>query len=251
MSLDAASRLPLHVQIEDVLTARIASGALSAGSQLPSEESLTAAFNVSRTTIRTTIQNLVRRGLIEIRRGKGTFVAQPKLTQELMELTGFVEDMRALGRHATARVLETRIVPASDTVARQLALPVGADVVRIHRVRLADGMPLSFDETYLPMGLGQGIMADDLAAEPIFALLEQKYRTPLLEADYQLEATVADAAVARALGVSVGGPIFLIERTSYSVGHRPVDYEKLHYRGDCIRFRTRLARRAAVGTEGG
>ncbi len=250
MSLDAASRLPLHVQVEDVLTARIASGALPAGSQLPSEESLIGAFNVSRTTIRTTIQTLVRRGLVEIRRGKGTFVAQPKLTQELTELTGFVEDMRVLGRHATARVLETRIVPASDTVARQLALPVGTDVARIHRVRLADGKPLSFDETYLPMELGRKIIADDLAAEPIFSLLEQKYRTPLLEADYQLEATVADAAVARALGVAVGGPIFLIERTSYSVGHRPVDYEKLHYRGDCIRFRTRLARRAATGPEG-
>jgi GntR family transcriptional regulator len=245
MSLDALSRQPLYVQVEDALAERIASGALPAGHQLPSEESLVSEFNVSRTTIRTTIQNLVRRGLVEIRRGKGTFVAPPRITQELTELTGFVEDMQILGRDATARLLDKKVVPASETVARQLGLPLGTDVVQILRVRLADGVPLSFDETYLPEELGQKIMADDLVTEPIFSLLEQKYSTPLLEAEYQLEASIADAAVAMALSVPPGSPIFLIERTSYSVGHRPVDYEKLHYRGDHIRFKTRLMRRAA------
>ena len=88
-------------------------------------------------------------------------------------------------------------------------------------------------------------MANDLVTEPIFSLLQQKYSTPLLEAEYQLEASIADAAVAMALSVPPGSPIFLIERTSYSVGHRPFDYEKLHYRGDHIRFKTRLMRRAA------
>ena len=212
---------------------------------MPSEEALVSEFNVSRTTIRTTIQNLVRQGLVEIRRGKGTFVAPPRITQELTELTGFVEDMQVLGRHATARLLDKKVVPASEAVARQLALPLGTDVVQILRVRLADGVPLSFDETYLPEELGRKVMADDLATEPIFSLLEQKYSTPLVEAEYQLEASIADAAVAIALSVSPGSPIFLIERTSYSVGHRPVDYEKLHYRGDHIRFKTRLMRRAA------
>jgi GntR family transcriptional regulator len=245
MSLGTASRLPLYVQVEDALAERIASGALPAGHQLPSEESLVSEFNVSRTTIRTTIQNLVRRGLVEIRRGKGTFVAPPRITQELTELTGFVEDMQILGRDATARLLDKKVVPASETVARQLGLPLGTDVVQILRVRLADGVPLSFDETYLPEELGQKVMADDLVTEPIFSLLEQKYSTPLLEAEYQLEASIADAAVAMALSVPPGSPIFLIERTSYSVGHRPVDYEKLHYRGDHIRFKTRLMRRAA------
>ena len=244
MSDHSGSRLPLYAQVEDTLTARIASGELPAGCQLPSEESLVDEFNVSRTTIRTTIQNLIRLGLVEIRRGKGTFVAQPKITQELTELTGFVEDMQVLGRHATAQVLDKKVVPASASVARQLALPYGTPVVQIHRVRLADGVPLSFDETYLPEALGRKVMADDLESEPIFSLLEQRYSTPLLEAEYQLEASVADSDVATALAVSVGSPIFLIERTSYSTNHQPVDYEKLHYRGDYIRFKTRLARGA-------
>jgi GntR family transcriptional regulator len=155
MDLDVARRLPLYAQVEDVLVSRISSGAWPTGSRLPSENSLIEEFAVSRTTIRLTIQSLIRRGLVEIRRGIGTFVTRPKITQELTELTGPVEAMRALGRHATARVLDRRTVAATDTVARRLALPQGSSVVRIQRVRLADGLPLSFDETYLVKDLGE------------------------------------------------------------------------------------------------
>nr|KIU68738.1 GntR family transcriptional regulator [Brucella anthropi] len=200
-------------------------------------------FGVSRTTVRKAIENLVARGLVEIRRGKGTFVAQPKVTQELTELTGFVEDMQALGRAPTARLLDTEIVPADADVARQLALPSGALVMRIRRVRLADGVAMSLDETYLSREIGEKIVTHDLDVEPIFTLLEDKYDLPLVEAEYRLEAVTASPDVAEALAVEPGSAVFLIERTSYTEGHRAIDYEKLHYRGDLISFVTRLARR--------
>jgi GntR family transcriptional regulator len=244
MQIDPTSYLPLHAQVEEALRSSISDGVLSPGSRLPAEEHLVARYAVSRTTIRTAIQSLVTRGLVEIRRGKGTFVTQPTITQELTELTGFVEDMQALGREPSARVLDRRLVAASETVARQLSLQRGATVARIQRVRLADGTPLSFDETYLPQELGEKIMADDLENQPIFSLLEQKYATPLLEAEYRLAAVASHGTVARALGMEAGSPIFLIERTSFSANRRPVDYERLYYRGDHIRFVTRLTRRA-------
>jgi GntR family transcriptional regulator len=247
VAIDHHSPLPLYAQVEAIIASSIADGTFPSGSRLPNEDELVERFTVSRTTIRQTIQNLIRRGLIEIRRGKGTFVTQPKITQEFTELSGFVEDMQSLGRQASARVLDKQIVPASESIARQLALTTGALVVRIQRVRLADKAPLSFDETYLPREIGEKIIENDLETEPIFSLLEQKYKVPLLEAEYRLEAVSADATVARALGVSVGSPIFLIERTSYSVGQQPIDYEKLYYRGDQIRFVTRLARRQSDG----
>lgn len=247
MAIDPHSALPLYAQVEAILASNIANGTFPPGSRLPNEDELVERFAVSRTTIRQTIQNLIRRGLIEIRRGKGTFVTQPKITQELTELSGFVEDMQSLGRQASARVLDKQIVPANESIAHQLALTTGTRVVRIQRVRLADNAPLSFDETYLPREIGEKIMENDLETEPIFSLLEQKYKIPLLEAEYRLEAVSADTTVARALGVAIGSPIFLIERTSYSVEQRPIDYEKLYYRGDQIRFVTRLARRPLSG----
>ena len=245
MIIDPTSPIPLYAQVEAVLAAGIADGSYPPGTRLPNEETLIERFGVSRTTIQKTVQNLISRGLIEIRRGKGTFVIQPRITQELTELSGFVEDMHALGRNPTARVLDQQLMPANETVARRLALAVGTLVVRIQRVRLVDGMPLSFDETWLPRELGEKVISNNLETEPIFSLLERKYDTPLVEAEYRLEATSAVAAVAQALGIDPGSPIFLIERTSYSARHQPVDYEKLHYRGDQIQFVTRLARRMA------
>jgi GntR family transcriptional regulator len=237
------SPIPLYAQVESILAAGITNGTFAPESQLPNEDELIERYAVSRTTIRKTIQNLTRRGLVEIRRRKGTFVLQPKITQELTELSGFVEDMQSLGRQARARVIDKQIVPASESVARQLALTAGTLVVRIQRVRLADNAPLSFDETYLPRDIGERILESNLETEPIFLLLEQKYDTPLVEAEYRLEAISADSTVAGALGIGEGSPIFLIERTSFTTDHTPIDYEKLYYRGDQIRFVTRLARR--------
>jgi GntR family transcriptional regulator len=233
----------LYARVEAVLTSDIAEGRLPPGSQLPTEDSLIIRFEVSRITVRRAIQNLVSRGLIEIRRGKGTFVAQPKITHELTELSGFVEDMQALGRSATARVIDKQIMAASEVVARQLSLTPGTLVVRIQRTRLADGIAISFDETYLPLEIGKKIITNDLEVEPIFSLLEQKYNIPLTQAEYILEAVAATSDVSKALHIESGSPIFLIERTSYSTGCKPVDYEKLYYRGDLIRFVTRLARK--------
>jgi GntR family transcriptional regulator len=247
--IDPNSPLPLYAQLESILAADIASGTLSPGSRLPNEEELVKRYAVSRTTVRQTIQNLIRRGQIEIRRGKGTFVLGPKITQELTQLSGFVEDMQSLGRQASARLISKETVPASESVAHQLAITPGTHVIRIQRVRLADRSPLSFDETFLPREIGERILENNLETEPIFSLLEQKYQTPLVEAEYRLEALSADTTVARALAIAVGSPIFLIERTSYTTGHQPIDYEKLYYRGDQIRFVTRLARRPR--TDGG
>jgi GntR family transcriptional regulator len=187
----------------------------------------------------------VSRGLVEIRRGRGTFVAGRKITQDLKELSGFVEDMHALGRKPTARVIGKEIVTANATVARQLELTRGERVVRIRRVRLGNGVPLSFDETYLPLEIGKKIMTHNLKVEPIFSLLERKYDIPLIEAEYKLDAVAAENEVASALKVKAGSPIFRIERTSYSTGSRPVDYETLYYRGDLVQFVTRLVRKTS------
>src|SRR5712664_3225233 len=169
----------LYARVETVLAGEITDGDLKVGDQLPTEDSLIARFGVSRITVRRAIQNLVGRGIVVIRRGKGTFVAAPKITHDLKELSGFVEDMHALGRKPTARVIGKEIVPANATVAGQLALTRGERVVRIHRVRLADGIPLSFDETYLPLEIGKKIITNNLKVDPIFSLLERKYDVPL------------------------------------------------------------------------
>jgi GntR family transcriptional regulator len=93
------------------------------------------------------------------------------------------------------------------------------------------------------------IVHNDLRLHPIFTLLEEEYGVPLVEADYELEAVNATKAVADALQVRVGSPIFQIERTSLTTGNQPVDYEVLSYRGDIVRFVTKLLRHPGNSAE--
>jgi GntR family transcriptional regulator len=242
--------IPLYGKVEEVLASEIGRGDLKPGGRLPSEDELLARFGVSRITVRRAIQNLIQRGMLEIRRGLGTFVLAPKISQELTKLTGFVEDMDIHGRKASARVVSKGVVAANEIVARQLGITKGTRVMRIERVRLADSVPMSFDETYLPLDIGEKIVRNDLRVKPIFTLLEEKYGFSLTEAEYKLEAAAASAQVAEALAVPKGSPIFRIERTSFTKGGQPIDYETLSYRGDLIRFVTRLARQPRVeGTQ--
>lgn len=221
----SSARLPLYTKVEDVLTDRISCGALPIGAQLPSEEELTREFDVSRTAIRTTIQNLVRQGLLEIRRGRRTFVASPRMIQEMTELTGDV-------------------VPAGHFVADKFAITPGTPVVQIRCVRLSDGVPLSFADTHLPEGLGGNVMADTIWPQNPSSLCWTSDTTRLSSRlNMYLKAAAAEPAIAIALEIPAVSPIFQIDRTSYTLGHRRVDYERLHYRGDHIRFKTRRARR--------
>jgi GntR family transcriptional regulator len=232
----------LYARIEETIATEIAQGEYRPGDQLPTEDELLQRFQVSRITVRRAIQNLVSRGLLEIRRGLGTFVLSPRIEAELTKLKGFVEDMQSVGRRATARVVSQGVIAASARVAERLQLAKGTKVMQIKRVRLADDTPISFDETYLPLLLGKQIVRNDLRLHPIFTLLEEEYGVPLVEADYELEAVIATKAVADALQVKVGSPIFQIERTSLTIGNQPVDYEVLSYRGDIVRFVTKLLR---------
>ena len=136
----------LYTEVEESIAAEIADGEYRPGDQLPTEDELLQRFEVSRITVRRAIQNLVQRGLLEIRRGRGTFVLEPRIEAELTKLRGFVEDMNAAGRKASARVLSQGIVSATAMIAGRLQLGRGARAMRIERVRFADGIPVSFDQ---------------------------------------------------------------------------------------------------------
>jgi GntR family transcriptional regulator len=238
---ESMPRQPLYAQVEDALAGRIRDR-LRPGDRLPTEDDLIAEFGVSRITVRHAIQNLVGRGLVVTEQGRGTFVARRRIEQPLTALTGFVEDMEAVGLGASARVVTSEVRTADRHATAALRLPAGSATRFIERVRLADGRPVSFDQTWLPEEIGARVASEDLTEEPIFRLLEEQYGIPLIEATYRLEAVNADDALAASLETEPGAPVFRIARTTYTTGHRPIDYELLHYRGDAIAFVTKLTR---------
>ena len=129
---------PLYAKVEGVPD-EIMDGSFAIGAQLPTEDELILRFEVSRITVRRAIQNLVgQKALARLAAVKERLSRVASL--ELTELTGFVEDMHALGRKPTARLIDKKIVIADKTVALQLALTRGERVMKILRVRVADGV---------------------------------------------------------------------------------------------------------------
>lgn len=237
------SPLPLHYQVRQRLMDAIAEGAVGPGDALPTELELARQAGVSRSTIRQALGVLEQDGLIERRAGRGTRVVEPPLQQELSHLTGFAEDMLALGLQPGARTLNSETLPATARVAEQLQLKAETPVVRIERIRLGDGQPILFDISYLKPDVGDRLAAEDLTARPIFSLLEEDYGILLDEADYRIQAVAAAPYIAQALGLAAGDPLLMIERTTYTVDGAPVDYENLYYRGDRMAYSLRLRRK--------
>jgi GntR family transcriptional regulator len=240
--LEQSPPATLQYQVRTYLLELIRSGKVRPGGRLPTEQELERRFGVSRITVRNAVAQLEHMGVLFRRAGLGTFVAQPKIEQKLQRLTGFVEDMDALGVRAGAQLVQAREVRSSVYVATKLKLKRGALVTHIERVRLADDRPLSFDVTYLPAQIGRRIAKENLAQRPIFELLEAKYKIYLGDADYAVEAANASPAIAKRLQIAPGDAILLVERLSYDRDGRPIDYEKLHYRGDMVRYRLRVSR---------
>jgi GntR family transcriptional regulator len=245
--IERGSPVPLYQQLADILRLDIQGGRLQGGQRLSTEFELMARFNVSRTTVRQTIARLQKEGLISVHRGKGTFVAARKIEPELSALTGFVEDMQALGLSASARVLGVENEKPPARVAEALGVSNGELVTKVTRIRLADDVPVSFEFSYLPLELGRRVAEENLEISPIFTLFEEKYGIPLGEASYRIEASRASRPIAEALGVERGAPMLAIERTTYSAGGVPVDFEQMFYRGDRIRYTMRLKRRRRDG----
>ncbi|HKD88812.1 MAG TPA: GntR family transcriptional regulator, partial [Streptosporangiaceae bacterium] len=144
-----------HAQIEDWLADAIAAGQLSPGDRLPAEGDLAAWLGVSRMTLRHALGELAQRGLVTraVGRGGGTFVAEPKLEQDLTTLAGFSEQLRRHGKVAGARVLAAAQIPAGRAAAAALGLAEGDAVHDVRRIRLADERPIVIEHSQFPAKL--------------------------------------------------------------------------------------------------
>lgn len=233
---------PLYTQIKDQLRARILDGTYQAHQQMPSESKMTAAFKVSRITVRQALGDLQKEGLIFKIHGKGTFVSKPKAFQDLARLQGFGEAMSRMGYETFNQLVSFKNIPAGKAVAEKLRLKPRTLVSEIKRVRFLNREPISMDVSYLPVEIGDRLKKEDLATRDIFLILENDYGLHLGNADLQIESILADPALAQSLRVEEGSPILRIERLTFTTAQHPLDFEYLYYRGDAFQYRLRIER---------
>lgn len=239
--LNRSVPVPLYYQLRQILEEAI--GHLTPGEAVPSELDLCKMFDLSRPTVRQAINELVQDGLLYRTKGKGTFVAEPKIPQEFLTvLESFSDEMRRKGMAPSTRVLSLERSNVDERICSTLGIARGAPVARLARVRFADGEPIVTLTTYLPEERLPGILDADFADASLYDLIENKYGYSISYADRSLEAWAAGAYEAELLHIPVGAPIQFIETTTYLEDGTPIEYSRAEYRGDRNRFRFRLSR---------
>lgn len=225
--------LPLYLQLARHLRRLIADGRLGEQDALPSERDLADSFGVSRVTVRKAIHELSNEGLLQQRRGAGTFVSRgPHVEQHLSVLTSFSEDMESRGFEAGSRWLSRTVSAASPAEVLALGLTPGAPVARLHRQRLADGVPIAEELAVV----STRFLPDPTVVDGSLYATLRRLGHPPHRALQRLSAVNLDAEHARLLDLPEGVAGLYIERRTLLEDGTPLEFVRSHYRGDAYDF---------------
>jgi len=223
--------IPHYYRLEHHLRDRIQRGALRPGDPIPPESQLVQQFKVSRTTVRQALSRLVYEGVIERHRGRGSFVAEPRL-QHTRQFLSFEEEMRARGATTSIKLLDMRTEPARGTVAKSLKLREGAPVVVLERLRFVDGQVVGCETRYLPTHIGEALTTDEIHNQPLVPAVRRILGKPRTRLTLRVTASVVRRHEAKILETTVGAPVLVREHVWYVDPEGPVQYGKSLFRGD-------------------
>lgn len=245
-SLARPSPIALYLQIEQELRGLIESGELGPLAQVPSEHQLSDRFRVSRMTARKALDRLVAEGILLRQPGKGTFVANPKITHWVSTQLSFSRAMAALGLPHRTQVLNASVIAAPANIASLLGLNAGASVVFLRRLRIVEDEPAALHLTYLP-GRYAGVLEGDLTGS-LIALMDA-VGAHVVDSHDSVEAVLARGPDARLLGIPSGTALVRVEGIAFSANREPLKYNEALYRGDRFRFTVDTAGPATLRLE--
>jgi GntR family transcriptional regulator len=213
--------MPAYLEIERALRAEIAE--MEPGDAIPTESQLCERFGVSRMTVRAGVGRLVEQGLLNRTRGKGTFVAQPRVHRQAWRLRSFSQDMRDRGLRPSSRILEIAQEVASPDIARDL----GPRVVLVRRLRLADDRPMALERTLLIPACAAVLGADLERGSLHEALAALGFRPAVARGSIRPQP--AGAEDAETFEVPLGEPLLVETRLVYDADGTPIEHTESRY----------------------
>ena len=230
MSTNHRNGTPAYQRIQNVIRRQIESAELKAGDAVDSERELAKIHKVSLMTARHALTGLEREGVVERRRGAGTFVAGPKI--HFNKLMSYTEHMSSRGLTPRSRVLVSKIVEQEPEVSARLGLLATSPLVKIERLRLTGEEPFALETCYLPASEFSNLVNAPLGRVSLFATLEHEYGVELAYADEEVDATAAEGNVAELLQVLRGHPVLRIRQVIYSTKGKATIYGIGFYRSE-------------------
>ena len=231
MDINYESKVPLYYQLKEEIKKKILNGTYKENDLIPSERELGAQFNLSSTTVRRALNDLVQERLLERKAGKGTFVRMSKVKRDLRKVLGFTANMQEMGLSPSTKVLSKKIMPANLFARQRLGLEKGSMVVKINRLRLANDVPMMLETRYIRTDLCPGIEKHDLSSslwkvfENIFGHKPNRHTQNVTIAKFS-------GPQAGMFGLEGGALALLINGVTYVKDGQPIEREESLYRGD-------------------
>lgn len=238
--IDKESFVPYYHQLKVILGEQIRRGEYQSDEPLPSENQLCERYDLSRATVRKALSELHNEGLVYTVKGKGTFVAKPKLEQSLFRFYALGRDLPSRGLDLVSRILKQSKAKLPKEVATRLKAAPDEPAVEISRIRLVDHVPLAYETSYVVGEAVLHLLEADLEKASIYDVVERVTGKAVGGAEEYLEPVILDAYEADLLDCEEGMPAFHIERLAYLDEDRPFEQRISLIRGDRFRFFTRL-----------
>ena len=232
---------PIYEQLIAYFRHMIQSGELKVGEKLITEGEICELLEISRTTVRQSMDKLVGDGLIVRQRGRGSFVADSKLQRPINYLYNFTENMNKLGVTPSSIILKSSVDFVNDSVREKLSLPLSQDkVFHLTRLRCADQEPMLFEDTFIPYYFCDGIEKVDFSFTSLYQTLKQSYSLDLYHATETIEAIIISEAEAALLKCKPKIAGYKITRISHLISGYAFEYTTSITRADRCSYQLEL-----------
>jgi DNA-binding GntR family transcriptional regulator len=233
------TREPAYLLIANEIADEIGAGFYRPGDQLPTEAQLRARYGVSPMTVRRGISILLERGLVSTTQGKGTFVRTLDMGEAIFHLQE-ITDLWADDASVEVLLLKARIIPADETVAAMLELPLGDQIVHLRRLIKRNGVPLVYQLEHVVYDAHRPLVEAELQVTSLEGLLRSPLVVGVPSGRLTIQAVSLDTDAAAALRVPEGAPAFCLESLFHDFDGRPVSWGHFLCRADQFRLTSQL-----------
>ncbi|HZK19027.1 MAG TPA: GntR family transcriptional regulator [Clostridia bacterium] len=228
--IDKTSFIPVYYQLVKILEDEIHNGMMP-GDVLPTEQEISTYFGISRMTVRRAIAELTRAGKVYAEKGRGTFVAKPKLDSLVFELGDYYKEMKQKGINPNSKLLEARIVRADDKIFQEVGIPVGVRCLYYRVVHMVGNEPLVYETKYIVYSKKKPLLEVELINSSLSSLLTNHVDPPVRSKRVLQVRMLSDDEVG-ILKVEPNTPAFHVEQILYDIENNPLAWGTSLYRGD-------------------
>jgi len=236
LSIDKTSRIPVYVQLMNIIIDQINKGILMENQQLPAERELCATYQLSRTTVRQAMQELEKDRYVYIQHGKGTFVSPKQYKQELYGFYSFTEEMKKMGKVPSTKIIHFEETQCDQRMARKMNCGIGEKIYHFSRLRYADDELVMLVTSNILCQRFPGFRREMLENNAsLYEAFIDQYNVVFAKAKESLQSVGARKEEAKLLQIPVNFPCMLIERTTLE-NEIIIEYATSIARGDMFKY---------------